>query len=500
MLKIKLIIPLFILLSYSCFARERTLLRVSTPAYKGFGNKSDFYSKQTIKLAQKLIWESPEYELAITTGINKKVEKNLKIKKLVLHTKKSKSVNSLYFLILNQDNNIVEQAWAAGIPDRFLLLQTRMSLYELFYGKQRIRKALKKLLSKQTKQKSKISSEDSKDLNDLDIELENHLKVLITQAGLETNIKMKPFSLFSSLDDNLSYEDSLIKIEEEIKKQKKKSNRASEFKINLKKIRLDLDIAMDRQKEKVAQNKESKSKNEKEKEDEELRSDDTFAISKSSNKEPGTKFQKNTRPRRSRSIFDFVYMNKNSNTKYLVETANNYNFMGARYTYRKNMSDTRGDDFVFALHYLKSIGSKAEKYDVPNIINLYVQYLFAPTWLPFDLFGGVHYENQPFINLPEYNKGLKSGENTIAWTQVGIEYIAELWSRKIIFNVSYFQSFFAESSFKTNNMTATKIFGEVQVDITSKYRIGLGGFKTIVTADNFDLTQNTFLLSLNYLL
>lgn len=489
----KFLILIFLLLSPFCtlFAKERELLKINTPSIVGIDNKK-FYQTQITKMSQRMIWESNTYEILIAG----KPKKALAVKNLELHIKKENGINTLNFSIVDESGRISNNAWAAGIPDRFVMLQARLSLYELFYGKQKLKKSLNKITKKENEKEEVKENKNTPGNDDADDSLTNEIRAILTSAGITTQMSLRPFSMSSSLSDNISFEDALFTINENIKKQKKKSKRASEFTINLKAMRIAIAMAIksskdENQKKKAAsQDKESEKQNSEDSDIEAQTNKDTFPVSK--------KFDKGMRARQTRSIFNTAYMNINSTTNYLIGTTNNYNFFGLQYQYRKPLSLKEGHDFVFSGHYFKSIGSKAEEFDVPNVINLYLQYLFAPEWLPFDLFAGVHYENQPFINLPVLNQGLQSGENTLIWSQIGVERVFYIRNKRLITNLSYFKSISAESSFETENITSTKLFAQVEYDITQKYRVGLGGFKTTLNSSKLNIEQNVFMVTLNY--
>lgn len=495
---IRSVFPIFCMIvmtfSQTMGADQVNYLKITKPKISGIEN-SKFYSEQTLKLAQKAMWLHGKYSPLIS---DKKTTLNIAI--LDLEISKIGNLASINFSIYTNEGNIISKAWATGIEERFILLQVRLTLYELFYGKQQIKEVLNKIQKKEL-EKNKAENQKENTANNEDLnEVERDIYTLIKSAGVNVSLTMKPFSTSSSLTDSIEFEDATLMLQESLDAQKKKSKRADEFKVNLSALRLSINIALKNNQE----SKEEKKKKEKViKEEEEKKSLDEEISAKNSAKAPeelfNAKFDKDMRDRNIRHIIDYVYMNKNSETDYLINTKNNFNFTGLRYTYRKNVYDNRGDDYVFSLHYLKSIGSKEEKYNVPAIINGYLQYLFAPKWLPFDLFGGIHFENQPFINLEKYNEGLKSGENQILWYQVGFERVFEVKKKKVILNYSYFKTLFAMNSYDIKNLSGTKQFIEAKMDFYDNYRIGIGGFKEEICGKDFEITQNSFLISLAFI-
>lgn len=486
----KLMIILFS--SMWILAADQTYLQVSRPIITGIKN-SAFISEQTLKLAQQTIWKNGKFHPLISNQVS-----NSKSQKLTLNIDRSKGLTKIDFNIITNEGQIISNAWAAGVEDRFILLQVRLSLYELFYGKQAIKESLNKLQNQVKNPETLAEKNEAAEANakEIDTDLDKEIRTLIKAAGVNIDLSMKPFATSTSLSDSISLQDAIELINEKSLEQKKKtSKRADEFKINLNELRMSINIALksNKQNEKKKEN----IKLSKEDEDKEINEDPLAILTKKdSPKEKEAEFNKTERIRASRTIFDLAYMNKNSESEYLITTKNNYNFFGFRYTYRKNMADNAGDDLVLSLHYLKSIGSKAQEYKVPSLINTYAQYLWAPKWLPVDLFAGIHYENQPFINLERLNEGLLAGENKILWWQLGLERIFEIKKRRLYVNLSHFKSLYTTSSFDfEKKFTASKTYAEIQYDVWSKLRLGIGGFTEEISSDFFKLTQNTFLIS-----
>lgn len=210
---------------------------------------------------------------------------------------------------------------------------------------------------------------------------------------------------------------------------------------------------------------------------------------------------KGKRARANRFLIDYFVMNKNSNSEFLISTSNNFNFMGVRGTYRKNLDSFYGDDFVFSALVLKSVGSKNDEFDVPTLFNLYGQHLYSPWWLPFDILYGLHYENQIFLNLEESNKGIKEGQNHLLWAQFGIERVQQIGRFDIILSYSLFSSLVATSSFNLvdKNISGFKSQAELQVVWDKRFRLGFG-FSTDVLSNSkaFKLDQNSSILTFTY--
>lgn len=206
------------------------------------------------------------------------------------------------------------------------------------------------------------------------------------------------------------------------------------------------------------------------------------------------------RPRETRMIFEYIYMNKSSRSQNLIATENNFNFTGGRLEYRKPLSLDKGHDFVFSGLYLKSIGTQADEFEVPDLLNVYLQYLYDPEWINVDFFGGLHYENQVFVNLERFNQGLAQGENTLYWSQGGIEKVFQVYGRKLILSGSVFSLLAGESSFDLGQAA----LGGSKYHIEAVYlwgdgiRFGAAVTKDSVSAGKYSLDQTTSLLSLKY--
>ncbi len=214
-------------------------------------------------------------------------------------------------------------------------------------------------------------------------------------------------------------------------------------------------------------------------------------------------FGKGVRPRKSRLLLDFVYLNRNLKTEYLIETDNNLNYGGFRATYRKNMSDTRGDDLVVSLMRLSFLELGNIDFDVPGLMNVHVHYLKDFRFFPLDIIVGTHYDTEFFINLPELNAGLQVAENKFIWGQIGLERTFNLGFVTLSFQGLYAQTILSSSDFipgQDITLDGTRLNLGTDI-ILGKIRFGVHYSNESFTSpdlEGFSVDQNSFFLSAVY--
>lgn len=448
----------FILLCFSqlSFAQETLIPLLIQDSYVE-GSKRSFYQEQLRKITLDTIRRFKKYEIFLSTrpeGEDRPVN--------YLDVSISDKGEFGYLIEVKQisgkSSRILKESWASFVPERFVLLQSRINLVEVLYGKGMARK-LQAVLMKQNPEFAQaqeggdhpiVSSLNNK-------ELPPYLKKSPTDNSMNEKASKDLADLRKEIERNL------VKTTEEMG------------------------------------NKDTAHKDQKKEEP----TGEVTLLSEGEIKKNDNPFGKGIRPRESSLAVDLVYLNRHLQSQYLLDITNNLNYAGPRITYRKNLSDTKGDDFVFSVMNLKALKVNKVDFNVPDLRNVHAQFLKTVSFLPFDLLIGAHYDNQIFINLAEYDTGLKMSENHLVWAQFGIERTFN-WS---LFSVSlqalYAQNFFSKSSFMSDKdikLDASRYSLGAEL-LLKKIRLGVFMSKEEVTSrslNNFSISQDSFFMNFAY--
>lgn len=447
-------ILLVLLFSQLTFAEEKLLPLLVREAHTE-GKRSSFYQTQLRKITLDTIRRYGKYEIYLSTRPQDQKSPIYYLESLVSLKDEDHYLIETK-LISGKTQLVMKESWAALVPERFVLLQSRICLMEVLYGAGMARK----------------------------------LKQVLAQANPE-------FAEFLA-NEEVNIANSLENKEIPAYLKEKKSNEEKEKMLkNISQLKSSINKSLENQIEEVVLNPDD------DKEEEDKSNADNAAIVGELIQKTGPENKKGSRPRISHFLADLVYLNRNLESNYLIRTINNLNYVGPRFTYRKSLSEYSGDEFIFSAMNLRPFKVNKVDFDVPDLRNVYAQYLNATEVLPFDVILGIHYDNQIFINISELNDGLKISENHLVWAQVGVERTFN-WS---LFSIS-FQAIYAQNIYSQSNFMKKK---DVKLDASryslgseilyKKLRFGLYVSKEEVTSrslNNFSITQESFFTNFAY--
>lgn len=196
---------------------SRKLLHVTEPIFKGI-QPNTFYKKQTLKLAQQMLWEHKGYQpVFVDSGVDD-------LYRIDLVISRDKNINSLNFEIKDRNDRLVAKAWALDIQKRFLLLQIRLSLHELIFGKMKTIELAKVLLKKNTVNGQKVQDESGDD--EVGAKLTGKKKDEQSEKGLGSDIrtKLRGLAARTSLEFDGGAEENLLELKRQKRTPKKKVN------------------------------------------------------------------------------------------------------------------------------------------------------------------------------------------------------------------------------------------------------------------------------------
>lgn len=483
--------------------------------------EKQFYVDQINKLTIQMIAKRKGYQLFFTN--NPLTTKNELLNRLVVIV--TKAGEDSYHIDIKQNSGKtgkpLRMAWAMNVPKRFLLLQARLSLLESLYGKM-VAKEERVLLKKndvafkeflEKREKSEALEKSSEETDEEKESAKNPVKKKSKnkKPGQRTGNYDEGDDITSpesSLDSTLNFDEALA-IQEGAIELNSKRFKGSSVSITDKEIE---EIEMLQKNVRSSLKSKAEDLNQKDEKSEKTEKDNSdpsaeapaFVLENKAKTEENP-YDKATRPRETRTLLDLVYLNRSLTTSYLIDTTNNFNFIGGRITHRKNLSETSGDDLIFSFMNLKSLGLNEVKYLVPDVRNAHFQYLSAFKYLPFDVLFGLHYENQFFITLPELNEGLKVAENHLIWAQAGIERVFEIKGALWIIQGLFAKNIFSKSNFMTGTdvkLDATRFSVGSEV-IYKKWRVGVQFSKENLTSDtlsDLNIQQSSYFLNLAYAL
>lgn len=481
-------------------------------------NKS-FYVDQINKLTIQTIAKHRGYEPVFA---NETIMKSKLLNRLIIKINKSKE-SGFFNVEISQNSgksgNPIRNSWAVNVPERFVLLQTRLSIIESLYGKT-LAKEERDYLKKNdisfkeyldTKEKTAEVEEDSssdKGLTDKDIiKKKSKLKKKSDKSSDSGAEEVKGRDLITSLDTNIPYNE----IKELVFKKPEDFNQII-FKIRKKNLQKEIEEIENLQKairtsmaKKISSTKETdavaaKSDTENNNANQ-IKNNRDLPISLDST--ALNPFNKEVRPRKTRNMVELVYLSRILSTTYLLTVYNKFSFTGPRYTYRRNLSEVSGDDLVFSIMNLRAVGVNDVEYSIPDVRNAHVQYLSSLSFLPFDYFLGMHYENQFFVNLAEINQGLKVAENHLVWVQTGIERVFQIKNIQTVFQAFYAKNIFSKSNFLKNRdvkLDGTRLSVGAEVS-WRKWSIGMQYAKDLIesnTLSGFKIDQTSYFMNLAY--
>lgn len=418
------------------------------------GKNKQFYQLQLRKIVLETIRKNGKYEIFLSTTPKNKNGPIYFIESLVSLKDDGQYLIEIK-LISGKSQLVIREAWAALVPERFVLLQGRLCLVEVLYGPGMARK----------------------------------LKQSLMEANPEFSEYLANEDLASSLDNKEL--PSFLKNTQGSQSQAKMVKSLTQLKTSI-------------QKDLEAQSKEAIDDPSSDEEPQDSESDQNpSAFVGEVVKKNETTSTKGSRPRVSHFLADIVYLNRSLETNYLIRTVNNLNYIGPRFTYRKSLSDYNADEFIFSAMNLRPWKFNETEFDVPDLRNIYAQYLNSSQVLPFDVILGIHYDNQIFINISEFNGGLKISENHLVWTQIGVERTFNLSLFSISFQALYAQNIYSQSNFikkKDIKLDATRYSLGSEI-LYKKLRFGLYVSREEINSrslKNFGITQDSFFSNFAY--
>ena len=420
------------------------------------GEKKSFYQTQLRKISLDTIRRFKKYEIFLSTR-PQDPDKPINYLDVQISYKGEFGYLIEVKQISGKSSRVLKESWAGFVPERFVLLQSRINLVEVLYGKGMARK-LQSLLMKENPEFAQAQQANEPIITSLNNkEIPQYLK----NAPLDNSMNEKASKDLTDLRKDIVK--NLGKVTEESRKK---------------------DASLNEQKKENA-------------------TAELTLLTEGEMKKNDNPFGKGMRPRESSLAVDLVYLNRHLQSQYLLNITNNLNYVGPRMTYRKNLSDTKGDDFVLSVMNLKALKVNKVDFNVPDLRNVHAQFLKTVDFLPFDLLIGAHYDNQIFINLAEYNDGLKMSENHLVWAQFGVERTFNWKLFSLSLQALYAQNFFSKSSFMSDKdikLDASRYSLGAEL-LLRKIRLGVFMSKEEVTSrslNNFSISQDSFFMNFAY--
>lgn len=473
--------------------------------------RSSFYNDQITKLILQIITQKTKYQSVFSNQFITKPKMN----SLQIEVNQNKDLTTsdlkVFYTVLN-DKGLSRETWSVNVPDRFLLLQLRLSITEALVGKKEALREQKNIFKENSDfEKIKKVSKD---------ERENAEKKSFAdkKIGKKENSDIEKGQGFRSSLDN---EEDIEALEQEQKKNeiishidknnnellktsKNLENLRSDISQNLKEINKNETLAAET---KTKKNKLQSNENKKEEVASESQDSDVGSIESKSvfkNGEESNPFNKQTRQFIKNNEIDFSYLNMNVSSRYLLGTNNVFNFFGINYKYTTSLDYSNRNKLMALLSYKKFVNLNKGKVKLPDYKTLGLVYMNEPKFLPFDYSLGLIYENQFFINAAEYNEGFRLSNGQLLWLRGTLERVFNIGQLEIIPKILYGMTIYSKSDFFREgvlNLNGTRIGGEIQLSY-KRARMGIHYSFDNFSSDsyeNFSLKQKNFEITGTYL-
>lgn len=272
---------------------------------------------------------------------------------------------------------------------------------------------------------------------------------------------------------------------------------------DLSNLRSDLNQSLSR-----SLNKEGKSSNEKSSQELEEKTDSSSQPALQANNQNGGEssffMDKDKRSYLKKNEVNLGYMTRNLDTTYLIKAQNNFSFIGINYRFINSLDYANTSKAILNLSYKKFLNINKGEYQIPNYLGAGLAYLGEPTFLPFDFSLGLFFENQFFINLAEYNTGLKVADSKLLWVNLTIERAFHVKNVEFILRILYGQTIFTRTEFFSDsvlNITGTK-YGAGIDTLYKRIRVGVSYTMDDFSSDSFtefSMKQRSMEFTISYL-
>lgn len=201
---------------------------------------------------------------------------------------------------------------------------------------------------------------------------------------------------------------------------------------------------------------------------------------------------------------NLAYMTRNLDASYLIKAQNNFNFIGVNYRFVNSLDYANTSKAILTLSYKKFLNINKGEYQIPNYLGAGLAYLGEPAYLPFDFSIGLFFENQFFVNLAEYNTGLKVADSKLLWVNMTLERAFHIKNFEFILRVLYGQTIFSRTEFFADsvlNITGTK-YGAGLDALYKRFRVGVSYTMDDFSSDSyteFSMEQRSIEFTISYL-
>lgn len=479
------------------------------------------------KIAIDVLMRTNQYQLVFSLS-----EETLKTKlslyrlDMIVKTKNQTDYDIDFSVIELKNKKVVKKAWAKDIPKRLLLLQTRMSLYELFLGKKFVAENIERIdrenkkkagpnekleapgaddkddskdrkdSKKSQEKKNNKNSKDNKDKKD-----KKKIKSSLTESEEEEDEALEEINRKRRADAEIENELAIkrrlaqarqlekfkAEIQEELLKEQEVTDEEGMKNPNAPKNRrasrgpmVDYDgpipqkIVREKDKEVEEDAPVRKEKPAKVVEENESKLPPLImgeekkrtALKRDATPVQSSESRPRYRTKASSLLIEYEFMNRIISSTYILTSINNLNYYGPKVTYRREYQEVGHDAFSLSLSSLKPRISKndTDAVQIPAIINFDLMYVKSPEYIPLDFIVGFSYERSYFINVVELGAGYQLAKSNFYWLKGGPEF-----GHKIFFIDYYIQLYYAKMLIGNSDFLgsdAMKLDG-------SKYGIGL---------------------------
>ncbi len=398
------------------------------------------------------------------------------------------------------------------IQKRMLLLQLRISLYELLYGKEWLKKNMKRIRTEFKEDKSKLGAIDLSKAKKA-MEEKNRKKKLKKKKKKRNRLKkLNNIGIYSDNDSKRKKKKKKKKKKKgkKKKKQKKKKKRGKKGNTTDRDAKSGMDV--DQKSISNRQNgEEDKNKGDKDK-DSSIK-DESDKKKKSATDGPqdnqGLSFKRGERAELElktnkgfRYVFwgDLSYMDQGVSSKDTieVENVNKYVITGAQ----ADIYPTANTEDYFEINLSVGTPVKKNSFELPTYQSISVQYVLPPPEINFDLIFGTKYDVFHFINLDQIGSGLKVGSTKLFWLRAGVQKKYFLFQRDIWCRFYVAKSFISLTSYGVKDDialsgTLLELYSRIQLYKILHLSIDYSmGFMRTRVYSGFEANYNTLTLSL----
>lgn len=462
-----IIVLLSLIISNSAFAapeaavdQKKIPLRkqlIISPPKLSMGN--ELIKSQVVKTTLSILIKSGMYDLTIGSS-NTLTDSNTALFQLDLEILGEKEHYLIIRLVDVRQQSVVKIVRANKIPKRLLLLQLRMSIYELLYGREFVQRYLQLI-------KDEYFLGQNFDAPEIQ---QNRMKTPDIDAGKgsiqDVNLNKKKRS-DKIAPQKKTKEKKLKKRDKKDKNQEREINKKGDGLTTGKGEKKDESTPLDRSVEAKSKSLSSKDKdkiNQKDKDKKTAVKGQELKINQKTEQVPPDTLslkrgENKTKISTTRTLFDIKYrvgisyLDSTVASQDIIQVTNKYQFQIIQTAFEIKASGAQDSSDYLGIQLAMGPPIGNNEYDTPTYKKFDIFYSRMPKNLELNFLAGGSYSELNFVNLDEIGSGLKAANSKIFWLLVGAEKDFNLFSRQHLSKITIEKSFLSSTSYGTKGQT-----------------------------------------------